>query len=170
MVNENLRYEIWEKYYSAMCCARFYEVLAGRYARYRNFVRCLWMLPMFSALVVSADLLPDHAGSILILIVVMIIALSILDLTLNLTDNSIKLSLTNKECSKLEDEWMKLWLNANSDEVDESRVGEKHFALVERFTATTIDVDDAIIYRNRRLNLKCEEIVHEYMANKYRYA
>ena len=108
--------------------------------------------------------------SILILIVVMIIALSILDLTLNLTDNSIKLSLTNKECSKLEDEWMKLWLNANSDEVDESRVGEKHFALVERFTATTIDVDDAIIYRNRRLNLKCEEIVHEYMANKYRYA
>ena len=170
MIKENLRYEIWEKYYSVMSCAKYYEVLAGKYKRYSNMLRFLWLVPMFSGITLMIGLIPSYSSIVFTLIGGAVAALIAFDFVFDITGKSIRLSQTSKNCSRLVDDWAKLWIDANSEDLDELGIRERHYALVARFTNATIDVDDDIISKNEKLNEECEKIVIKYLEGKYHYA
>ncbi len=164
MITELERRQIWNKFYNVNRCARYFEELAGIYQLANHFLRFMLLLPLFGGIALFLKLLPEEVQ---IYIGAGIAILVALEMSFNVSKNATVLHLISVECSKLEEEIQKLWLDANSENIDREILMARYIELSHKLVDITCKSDDALIYKFKRLNKKCGEAAYKDLIERF---
>ena len=135
-VTDETRKSVWDDFIDSEYYTRYYSKLSDRY-RKRHFcvrytllglvlVEAAVMIPLLSQI-------PQPLGTVMAVVVgLAIVALTVFDAISNDATNTAKLAVASEECHILHTEWRDLWIDIESNQIEENDAREKQHALLGR--------------------------------------
>ncbi len=163
-VSESWRNEAWLDYLDAVRLERYYFRLYTRYQLWRRAIRLLiflsvsgnvvgalkeapawviWSVSAFAGVLLAVDFLGDHAKK---------------------AATSFGIS---QSCSELVEDYRRLWLQVNQQQLQEHEVIAKLTELSQSILRTTGRAGDVDLQMDERLNEQCTEEADEFMVGRY---
>ena len=167
-VTDHTRTSIWQDYTDAERYLRYYISLADKYRTRHNVVRSL----LLGAILVEASIvipfmssIPQPLGTVATVVVgLMIIALTVFDATSNDAKNSAKLTVASEDCALLHIEWRSLWLDIETDNVEEHEARKRQRELLDRMNVVAARVE---LNQDEKRNVRSAAEANEVMGGRY---
>ncbi len=167
-VTDHTRTSIWQDYTDAERYLRYYISLADKYRTRHNVVRSL----LLGAILVEASIvipfmssIPQPWGTVATVVVgLMIIALTVFDATSNDAKNSAKLTVASEDCALLHIEWRSLWLDIETDNVEEHEARKRQRELLDRMNVVAARVE---LNQDEKRNVRSAAEANEVMGGRY---
>ena len=143
---------------------RYYDALFKRFQLYRYIIRFVLIFPLFSAVILIIDTAPQWIN---LSIGILVASAVLIDFIFDFSTKAAITHTISLECSRLQNEWSKLWWLANSNHAEDSDVLQQNSILADKLINTTGRAGDAGISENKRLNEICTNDAFNYMEMKY---
>ena len=106
MVTENTRNVVWQDFLKISRLVRYYDALFKHFQLYRYIIRFILIFPLFSAVTLITDTAPHWIN----LSIGILVALAVLiDFIFDFSTKAAITHTISLECSRLQNEWSKLW-------------------------------------------------------------
>ena len=167
-VTDYTRTSIWQDHTDAERYLRYYIGLADKYRTRHNVIRSL----LLGAILVEASIvipfmssIPQPWGIVATVIVgLAIIALTVFDATSNDAKNSAKLTVASEDCAILHIEWRSLWLDIETDKVEEGEARRRQRELLGRMNIIASRVE---LNQDEKRNVRSATEANEVMRGRY---
>ena len=164
MVTDQMRSIVWRDYLDAARLVRYYEALSNKYRRNHLVVRFLLLVAAASGIAALLELLPAIAQMFAAGLVAFVVAW---DFVSDYAKKAAVLHTISIECSELESEWQRLWVEINEDTLSTAEVLRRNNRLSRRILGVTSWAGLADIRENQKLNEKCAESAYRVMVDRY---
>ncbi len=167
-VTDHTRESVWQDFTDAERYLRYYISLADKYRTRHNVVRSL----LLGAILVEAIIvipfmseIPSPWGVVATVIIgLAIIALTVFDATSNDAKNSAKLTVASEDCAILHIDWRSLWLDIETDAVEEYEARKRQRELLDRMNTIASRVE---LNQDEKRNVRAATEANEVMRGRY---
>ena len=164
MVSNKTRKEVWEGLLDAASLGHYFEARTKKYQYLYKWTRLVLIAPAIGGVGALLNWIPADYQLIPSGVLGLLVAWDFI------ADYAKKVAVLNSislECSRLENEWSKLWLSMDDDDANEKDIRDKNRELSNTLTEGTARATLVGVELDKKLHSKCEKLAFKVTGDRY---